>query len=457
MDTYVIPTSGLTGSTSSQVACDFKVLSSSSDTNSQASDPDLSSKNIMPEKHRKEKVQREQVNTGKRKECEDESVKKSSCRKDGASSKNSASFASKQNSESRKRTSESASVDDCPADSKESVPCKKCLLSPGPSEDGHCLHMADGSGLTVKQLVEYVQTRKRTGLRAEYARIRSKPPSGTFSHCRARHNLPKNRYTDVLCYDHSRVTLSSTADLPSADYIHANLVDGYMQKNAYISTQGPLPRTSVDFWRMVWQYQCRVIVMTTRTVERQRLKCGQYWPNEEQSEEQFQELTVSNKSVKSFDNYVETMLLLHNSKTGESREVCHLQFVSWPDFGVPPAAGFLEFLLHVRQVQERASRRMGKAWSGHPRGPPIIVHCSAGIGRTGTFIAIDISLRSLEDTGTVDIPITVRRIRTQRAMSIQTPDQYAFCYMAVIQHAVRAGLLTDVQLPDMDSSESDSE
>ncbi|KAK7495957.1 hypothetical protein BaRGS_00012658 [Batillaria attramentaria] len=230
-----------------------------------------------------------------------------------------------------------------------------------------------------------------------------------------------------------------------------------MQKSAYICTQGPLPKTFVDFWRMIWHQQCQVIVMTTRTIERQRMKCGQYWPNEEQSDEQFEEFIVYNNSIQEFNNYSETKLILHNTNTGESREITHLQFTSWPDYGVPPATGFLDFLFHVRSTQEQATKNLGSSWTGHPLGPPIVVHCSAGIGRTGTFITIDICLRRLEDIGTVDIPNTVRRIRSQRAFSIQMPDQYVFCHLGIIEHAMRNGLVKEIELISLEDSDSESD
>nr|KAG5705981.1 hypothetical protein BaRGS_010871 [Batillaria attramentaria] len=174
-------------------------------------------------------------------------------------------------------------------------------------------------------------------------------------------------------------------------------------------------------------------------------------------DEQFEEFIVYNNSIQEFNNYSETKLILHNTNTGESREITHLQFTSWPDYGVPPATGFLDFLFHVRSTQEQATKNLGSSWTGHPLGPPIVVHCSAGIGRTGTFITIDICLRRLEDIGTVDIPNTVRRIRSQRAFSIQMPDQYVFCHLGIIEHAMRNGLVKEIELISLEDSDSESD
>lgn len=124
----------------------------------------------------------------------------------------------------------------------------------------------------------------------------------------------KNRYTDVLCYDHTRVLLAQSEKDPMSDYIHANFVDGYKQKNAFISTQGPLPHTCADFWRMIWEQQVLVIVMTTKVFECGKIKCEQYWPPEELSEDQiYQNFKVSTTNVSQFDNYAVTRLEVVNT------------------------------------------------------------------------------------------------------------------------------------------------
>eukprot|EP00105_Crassostrea_gigas_P020617 XP_011439447.1 PREDICTED: tyrosine-protein phosphatase non-receptor type 9 isoform X1 [Crassostrea gigas] len=318
------------------------------------------------------------------------------------------------------------------------------------------LHMPEEDGMDLDQLVEYTRSMRRRGLMEEYASIKMEPPAGTFTVSKAKHNLPKNRYSDVLCLDHSRVKLSTQSNDPSSDYINANYVDGYMQKNAYISTQGPLPRTFGDFWRMVWEEQVMVIVMTTKAVERGRAKCGQYWPPEEDGEEQHENFLVINTRMEVYQDYSITWLFLLNTKSNESRQIYHLQFTSWPDYGTPSsAAAFLEFLFKVRACQEEAVSSLGSEWQGHALGPPIVVHCSAGIGRTGTFITTDISLRRLEHIQTVNIRETVRRIRSQRAFSIQMPDQYVFCHFAIIEHGMQEGVVGDVDWTGFDDSDSD--
>ncbi|XP_071264467.1 tyrosine-protein phosphatase non-receptor type 9 isoform X1 [Salvelinus alpinus] len=321
------------------------------------------------------------------------------------------------------------------------------------------VHMPDGVGMNVLELVEHVKKRKKKGIYQEYEEIRKETPTGSFDYSKKLSNQIKNRYSDVLCLDQSRVRLCQLCDDEdeTSDYINASLMDGYKRSNAYIATQGPLPKTFGDFWRMVWEQMVLIVVMTTRVVERGRVKCGQYWPKEEGTTEQHGLFLVRNTSIQLYQDFRLSQLELYNSQTGEMREVSHYLYVSWPDFGVPKCAlAMLDFREHVQQRQETALRSLGAEWVGPPGGPPLVVHCSAGIGRTGTFCTLDICLSRLEDIGTVDVCETVRRMRTQRAFSIQTWDQYYFCYTAVIEYAQRRGKLTPVQWSDSDL-ETDSE
>ncbi|KAM3624439.1 uncharacterized protein V6R79_023393 [Siganus canaliculatus] len=321
------------------------------------------------------------------------------------------------------------------------------------------VHMPEQGGMTVHDLVEHVKRKKKRGIYQEYEEIRKEPPAGTFDYSKKLSNQIKNRYSDVLCLDQSRVRLCQLCDDDdeTSDYINASFMDGYKRGNAYIATQGPLPKTFGDFWRMVWEQMVLIIVMTTRVVERGRVKCGQYWPLEEGRTEQYGYFLVRNTHIQVFQDFKLSHLELYNTQSGEKREVCHYLYVSWPDFGVPKCAtAMLDFREHVLQRREAAVQSLGSRWTGPPGGPPVVVHCSAGIGRTGTFCTLDICLARLEDIGTVDIHQTVRRMRTQRAFSIQTWDQYYFCYTAVIEYAQRNGKLSPVQWSDSDL-ETDSE
>jgi len=168
--------------------------------------------------------------------------------------------------------------------------------------------------------------------------------SQIYKFFRLRNNLPKNRYTDVLCFDHSRVILSeSDPNDSTSDYINANFVDGYKQKNAFISTQGellcklkvdnittvlyfatgPLPKTSEDFWRMVWEQHVLVVVMTTRVIERGRTKCGQYWPAEEAGKDTYGDFQVTTQTVEQLGDYTRSQILITNTKVNFHIEICN--------------------------------------------------------------------------------------------------------------------------------------
>lgn len=263
-------------------------------------------------------------------------------------------------------------------------------------------------GMTLEEFIKYLNTKGQKGLFDEYNEIKRRVPDGTFDDSRLKPNQSKNRYTDVLCYDHSRVRLSVKDEDVNSDYINANFVDGYMQKNAFISTQGPLPKTYPDFWRMIWEQQSLLIVMTTRTVERARVKCGQYWPSDEGQSCEFGDFRVTNDKIETFQDHHITRLTLTNLSVSknlntfqnttinpikfsrqnkQSRQVTHMQFLSWPDYGVPHSAyAMLHFRDKVREEQAKGVQALGPSWTGHPNGPPIVVHCSAGIGRTGWLI-----------------------------------------------------------------------
>ncbi|XP_026058204.1 tyrosine-protein phosphatase non-receptor type 9-like [Carassius auratus] len=307
------------------------------------------------------------------------------------------------------------------------------------------IHVPGPEAMGLAELMAHLNRAQRSGIYLEYEELRREQPPGTFTCALAVHNQERNRYGDVLCLDQTRVRLKARRNERS-DYINASFMDGYKQKNAYIGTQGPLEKTYGDFWRMVWEQNVLVIVMTTRTDEGGRRKCGQYWPKEEGGQEVYGHIAVVNHRVDKQAHYNQTTLELHNTETFEQRQVTHFQFLSWPDYGVPSSAlSLIDFLGAVKHQQQWAVQAFGSQWRGHPLGPPMVVHCSAGIGRTGTFCALDICLSQLQDVGTLNICQTVRRMREQRAFSIQTPEQYYFCHTAILEHAQRQGLLSAYQ------------
>ncbi|XP_021105761.1 tyrosine-protein phosphatase non-receptor type 9 isoform X5 [Heterocephalus glaber] len=309
--------------------------------------------------------------------------------------------------------------------------------------DWDSVHVPGPHAMTIHELVDYVNTKQKRGIYEEYEDIRRENPVGTFHCSMSPGNLEKNRYGDVPCLDQTRVKLTKRSGHTQTDYINASFMDGYKQKNAYIGTQGPLENTYRDFWLMVWEQKVLVIVMTTRFEEGGRRKCGQYWPLEKDTRIRFGFLTVTNLGVENMNHYKKTTLEIHNTEEREKRQVTHFQFLSWPDYGVPSsAASLIDFLRAVRNQQSLAISSMGVRSKGQcPEQPPIVVHCSAGIGRTGTFCSLDICLAQLEELGTLNVFQTVSRMRTQRAFSIQTPEQYYFCYKAILEFAEKEGMV----------------
>ncbi|KAL2772714.1 receptor-type tyrosine-protein phosphatase F isoform 3 precursor [Daubentonia madagascariensis] len=234
-------------------------------------------------------------------------------------------------------------------------------------------------------------------------------------------NKPKNRYANVIAYDHSRVILTSIDGVPGSDYINANYIDGYRKQNAYIATQGPLPETMGDFWRMVWEQRTATVVMMTRLEEKSRVKCDQYWPA--RGSETYGLIQVTLLDTVELATYTVRTFALHKSGSSEKRELRQFQFMAWPDHGVPEyPTPILAFLRRV------------KACNPLDAGP-MVVHCSAGVGRTGCFIVIDAMLERMKHEKTVDIYGHVTCMRSQRNYMVQTEDQYVFIHEALLEAA----------------------
>ncbi|XP_020770454.2 receptor-type tyrosine-protein phosphatase F isoform X12 [Odocoileus virginianus] len=234
-------------------------------------------------------------------------------------------------------------------------------------------------------------------------------------------NKPKNRYANVIAYDHSRVILTSIDGVPGSDYINANYIDGYRKQNAYIATQGPLPETMGDFWRMVWEQRTATVVMMTRLEEKSRVKCDQYWPA--RGTETYGLIQVTLLDTVELATYTVRTFALHKSGSSEKRELRQFQFMAWPDHGVPEyPTPILAFLRRV------------KACNPLDAGP-MVVHCSAGVGRTGCFIVIDAMLERMKHEKTVDIYGHVTCMRAQRNYMVQTEDQYVFIHEALLEAA----------------------
>ncbi|XP_055514789.1 receptor-type tyrosine-protein phosphatase S-like isoform X12 [Leucoraja erinacea] len=255
----------------------------------------------------------------------------------------------------------------------------------------------------------------------------------TWEHSNMEVNKPKNRYANVIAYDHSRVILAPIeapssllplAGISGSDYINANYIDGYRKQNAYIATQGPLPETFGDFWRMVWEQRSATIVMMTKLEEKSRVKCDQYWPS--RGTDTYGMIQVTLLDTIELATFCVRNFCLHKNGSSEKREVRQFQFTAWPDHGVPEyPTPFLAFLRRVKTCNP-------------PDAGPVVVHCSAGVGRTGCFIVIDAMLERIKHEKTVDIYGHVTLMRSQRNYMVQTEDQYIFIHDALLE-AVACG------------------
>nr|XP_033819363.1 tyrosine-protein phosphatase non-receptor type 1 isoform X1 [Geotrypetes seraphini] len=239
-------------------------------------------------------------------------------------------------------------------------------------------------------------------------------------------NKNRNRYRDVSPFDHSRIKLQQGDN----DYINASLIKMEEAQRSYILTQGPLPNTCGHFWEMVWEQKSRGVVMLNRVIEKGSIKCAQYWPKKEEKEMIFEDtnlkLTLISEDIKSY--YTVRQLELENINSQETREILHFHYTTWPDFGVPESpASFLNFLFKVRE-----------SGSLNVEHGSIVVHCSAGIGRSGTFCLVDTCLLLMDkrkDPSSVGIKQVLLEMRKYRMGLIQTSDQLRFSYLAVIEGA----------------------
>ncbi|XP_064310840.1 receptor-type tyrosine-protein phosphatase C isoform X3 [Phalacrocorax carbo] len=237
------------------------------------------------------------------------------------------------------------------------------------------------------------------------------------------HNQNKNRYIDILPYDHNRVELSEIPGNPGSDYINASYIDGFKEPRKYIAAQGPKDETTDDFWRMIWEQKATIIVMVTRCEEGKRNKCAQYWPSMENGSAAYGDIIVKINESKTCPDYVIQKLHITNGRERTTgRDVTHIQFTSWPDHGVPEDP---HLLLKLR----RRVNALSNFFSG-----PIVVHCSAGVGRTGTYIGIDAMLEGLDAEGRVDVYGYVVKLRRQRCLMVQVESQYILIHQALVEY-----------------------
>lgn len=266
-------------------------------------------------------------------------------------------------------------------------------------------------------------------------------------------NSGKNRYQDILPYDHARVVLNELSNITGNNYINASSITDHDPRNpAYIATQGPLPQTAADFWQLIWEQGAVVIVMLTRLTEGGAAMCHRYWPEEGSEIYHIYEVHLVSEHIWC-DDYLVRSFYLKNTRTGETRTVTQFHFLSWPDSGVPAST---KALLEFR-------RKVNKSYRG--RSCPIVVHCSDGAGRTGTYCLIDMVLsRMAKGAKEIDIAATLEHLRDQRARMVATRQQFEFVLTAVAEevHAILKALPpqptpTSTTQPTTDIKEKDKQ
>nr|XP_022303636.1 receptor-type tyrosine-protein phosphatase alpha-like isoform X2 [Crassostrea virginica] len=281
----------------------------------------------------------------------------------------------------------------------------------------HSTSPGDIAAKNIKAQVENMCVGDNSGFKCEYNDI----PRGELHPCsvaKKQENTTKNRYTTIFPYDHSRVVLKTSHD--GNDYINANYIEDTNGKKAYIATQGPKSKTITDFWTMIWQEGVTTIVCLTNLKEGVKNKCNQYWPNIN-DKLQARDITVRNVEEKMYAENIIRKFKIYNNANEQDRPVTMYHYTTWADHGV---ADPLSLVVFHRQVMKATAQSTGKY---------TLVHCSAGVGRTGTYIALDALYREGQNTGKINVPMYVNTMRKDRMNMIQGEDQYRVLYFALME------------------------
>ncbi|KAH8288061.1 hypothetical protein KR018_011091, partial [Drosophila ironensis] len=281
------------------------------------------------------------------------------------------------------------------------------------------------------------------GFLREYEMLPNRFNDRTTKNSDIKENACKNRYPDIKAYDQTRVKLAPINALQTTDYINANFVIGYKERKKFICAQGPMESTIDDFWRMIWEQHLEIIVMLTNLEEYNKAKCAKYWPEKVFDTKQFGDILVKFAQERKTGDYIERTLNVSKSKANageeeDRRQITQYHYLTWKDFMAPEHPhGIIKF---IRQINSVYSVQRG----------PILVHCSAGVGRTGTLVALDSLIQQLEEEDSVSIYNTVCDLRHQRNFLVQSLKQYIFLYRALLDTGTFGN--TDISINNMSSA-----
>ncbi|XP_020863436.1 tyrosine-protein phosphatase non-receptor type 14 [Phascolarctos cinereus] len=308
---------------------------------------------------------------------------------------------------------------------------------------GRDISQDDASRLTMDDRFRTLKKKLEEGLVfTEYEQIPKKKPDGVFTTATLPENAERSRIREVVPYEENRVGLVPTKE-NSTGYINASHIKVAVagEQWHYIATQGPLPHTCHDFWQMVWEQGVNVIAMVTAEEESGRTKSHRYWPKlgSKHSSATYGKFKVTTKFRTDSGCYATTGLKVKHLLSGQERTVWHLQYTDWPDHGCPEdVQGFLSYLEEIQSVRRHTNSMLDNTKNCNP---PIVVHCSAGVGRTGVVILTELMICCLEHNEKVDVPMMLRHLREQRMFMIQTIAQYKFVYQVLIQFLQNSRLI----------------
>ncbi|XP_069125791.1 receptor-type tyrosine-protein phosphatase T-like isoform X3 [Argopecten irradians] len=300
------------------------------------------------------------------------------------------------------------------------------------SGSGDVYYNSGPIGFPVSELKSIVETKMKNKAKAFEDEYKSIPSGALHKHTTGTldHNKVKNRFKTTFPYDHSRVILDIVGKDPHSDYINANYIDSVTKPALYVATQGPRPGTVNDFWRMIWQLQTGKIVMLTNLIEGGKPKCDKYWPDEGEKPLDAPHFYIVLERERSYAFYVIRDFKVTEKKTKTVRQIHQFHYTTWPDHGTPDPNELVVFHRRVKNYEAVMKGRM-------------VVHCSAGIGRTGTFIALDALLEYGKETKRIDVLQYIKTMRKDRVNMVQTAEQY----IAVHQLLLEAFDMPDTLIP----------